>query len=66
LTREVATATRTCPPTTPGYGDIIVCRLSTGDCRVAVTGPREYGDLDGDEIPDRLRIVPHYGTPGTN
>lgn len=54
------------PADDTGYGDILVCRLSTGDCRLAVTGPRAYGDLDGDGTPDRLRIVPHYGTPGTN
>jgi hypothetical protein len=54
------------PEDDTGYGDILVCRLSSGDCRLAVPGPREYGDLTGDGAPDRLRIVPHYGTPGTN
>jgi hypothetical protein len=54
------------PEVDTGYGDIIVCRTSSGLCRVAVTGPRQFGDLDGDEVIDKLRIVPHYGTPGTN
>jgi hypothetical protein len=45
------------PEDNDGYGDILVCRMSTGSCRVAVLGPRDE---------DVTRIVPHYGTPGTN
>jgi hypothetical protein len=45
------------PEDSDGYGDILVCRVSTGTCVLALPGP-------GDE--DVTRIVPHYGTPGTN
>ena len=44
----------------------MVCRLSTGQCRLAARGPDEPVDRDGDGLRDELRIVPHYGTPGTS
>ncbi len=45
------------PVDNDGYGDILVCRVSTGACKLAVPGPRTDGVT---------RIVPHFGTPGTN
>ena len=46
------------PGDNAGYGDILVCRVSTGACELAVKGPELSGDIH--------RIVPDYGTPGTN
>ena len=46
------------PGDNKGYGDIMVCRISTGACRLAVNGPELSGDIQ--------RIVPDFGTPGTN
>ena len=37
---------------TPGYGDILTCRLSDGNCELAVPG-------DGP-----VRVVPEIGLPG--
>ena len=48
-----------------GYGDIVVCRISTGACRLAVPGPRPGENVQ--ELPsDQIRILPGFGTPGTN
>ena len=51
-----------------GYGDIMVCRISTGVCLLDVPGPKVPADVDESEPFDGewLRIVPDYGTPGTN
>ena len=55
------------PVDSTGYGDILVCQVSTGACRLAARGPGEPQDNNGDQIADdNLRIVPHFGTIGTN
>ena len=46
------------PGDNTGYGDILVCRIASGACELAVKGPELSGDIH--------RIVPDYGTPGTN
>jgi hypothetical protein len=54
------------PVDNDGYGDILVCRLSSGACRLAVRGPGPPPVDPATTLPDYLRLVPHYGTPGTN
>jgi hypothetical protein len=54
------------PEDNDGYGDIMVCRISTGICRLAVRGPGAPPTDPVTQLPEYLRLVPHYGTPGTN
>ena len=43
-------------PGGPRYGDIMTCRLSSGNCHVAIPGPRWSSDADA-------RVVPHLPIP---
>ena len=54
------------PADNDGYGDIMVCRISSGACRLAVRGPGPPPVDPATQTPEYLRLVPHYGTPGTN
>jgi hypothetical protein len=54
------------PADNDGYGDIMVCRISSGTCRLAVRGPGPPPVDPATQTPEYLRLVPHYGTPGTN
>ncbi len=58
------------PEDNDGYGDVMVCRISTGLCRLALPGPQldEQAAVEEpfDIPPSQLRIVPDFGTPGTN
>jgi hypothetical protein len=44
-------------PSGRGYGDILTCRLSTGQCELTVRGREVTAD-------NQVRVVPHLGLPG--
>jgi len=44
-------------------GDILVCRVSTGQCELAA-GPKAPGDTIGDEEVELPRVAPHLPLPG--
>lgn len=44
-------------PSGRGYGDILTCRISTGNCDLTVRGGEGRRD-------DQVRVVPHLGLPG--